>query len=131
MPTFLSPEWLRALDEAARASSGRGGDADAAPIVVEQRVTGTPWGEVTYHAVLGRDATVGSGDAESPHLVLITDYETALQLHSGSMNAQHAIASGRMKVRGQIDMLLRHADTLRAFGDLFREVRAKTESPQP
>ena len=126
VPTFLSPEWLRALDAAAHASQ-REGDAGTA-IVVEQQVTGTPWGDVTYHAVLGPEATIVSGSAESPHLVLITDYDTALQLHAGSVNAQHAIANGRMKVRGQIDVLRRHIDTLRAFGDIFGEVRVHTET---
>jgi hypothetical protein len=126
VPTFLSPEWLRALDEAAHTLEHQG-DADSA-IIIEQQVTGTPWGDVTYHAVLGPEAAVVPGSAESPHVVLITDYDTALQLHAGSVNAQHAIASGQMKVRGQIDVLLRHIDMLRAFSDIFRDVREHTDA---
>lgn len=128
MPKFLSPEWLRALDEAAHASGGDSDGGDVTQLVVEQRVTGTPWGDVTYHAILGAEAAVRTGSAQAPHVVLLTDYETALQLHAATLNAQDAIANDRMKVRGQVDVLVRHTDALRALGDLFLDVRAQTET---
>ena len=130
MPAFLSPEWIQALDDAARADGSRG-DLDHEPLVVEQRVTGTPWGEVIYHAQLGVDPHVAAGSADTPQLVIITDYETASAMHRGELNAQRAIAVGRMKVRGQVDALLRHSETLRAIGDLFGEVREHTEASSP
>jgi len=129
VPVFLSPEWLRDLDAAARASRALTND-DTESLVVEQRVTGTPNGDVSYHAVLGTDARVVPGPADAPDVVFVTDYDTALALRSGSLNAQHAIAAGRMKVRGHVGVLLRRAETLRAFGDIFRDVRATTETSE-
>jgi len=130
VPVFLSPEWLRDLDAAARASRALAND-DTEALVVEQRVTDAPGGDVTYHAVLGTDARVVAGPADAPDVVFVTDYDTAFALRSGTLNAQHAIAAGRMKVQGHVGVLLRKADTLRAFGDIFQDVRATTDPPEP
>jgi putative sterol carrier protein len=129
MSVFLSPEWIRELDQAARASDALKRSADTDTLVVEQRVTGGPTGDVTYHVVLGPAARVESGTAHSPDVILITDYDTASAVQAGSLNAQRAIAAGRMKVHGHMGVLLRHAEALRAVGDIFRDVRAATEAP--
>lgn len=129
MPVFLSPEWIRELDKAARASEALTSSAEARGIVIEQRVIGAPSGEITYHLVLGTDARVEAGPADTPDVVLVTDYETAFELQSGVLNAQRAIAAGRMKIQGHVGVLLQHAEALRAFGDVFRDVRASTEAP--
>ena len=128
MPTFLSAEWIRALDDAARASEALRAGEGSAPLVIEQRVTGTPFGDVTYHAILGVETSVAPGAASAPDLVLVTDYETAVELRDGTLNAQHAIATGRMKLRGHVEVLLRQAEMLRALGDVFGEVRTATEA---
>jgi hypothetical protein len=123
---FLSPEWIRDLDAIARSSTALAAP-DGTSLVIEQHVEGTPQGDVVYHLVIGRDPGVVSGSADHPDVVFVTDYETATDLHAGRINAQDAIAAGRLKLRGHLDVLLRHADVLSAVGDVFRALRADTE----
>jgi hypothetical protein len=124
VPEFLSPEWLSALDDAARASDGLAQTGREGTFVVEQRVTGVPNGEISYHARVDfAGGRVTPGRAETPDIILVTDYETALAIHRGETNAQRAIASGRMKLRGHVEVLLRRLDTLTALAEAVRATR--------
>jgi putative sterol carrier protein len=72
---------------------------------------------------------VRTGAASEPDVTVITDFETAVALHRGETNAQFAIASGGMKVRGAFDVLLRHATALDSLADAFSALRASTTFP--
>jgi putative sterol carrier protein len=128
--TFLSAEWLQDLDRAARASSALTETGHAGALVIEQQVTDTPTGDITYHVVIDADgARVASGPAPAANVVIATDFATAVSLHSGEMNAQRALASGHLKLRGDIDQLVRRAEALKALDDVFASVRAATTVP--
>jgi hypothetical protein len=129
---FLSREWLAELDAAARASDRLATLAPDTTLVVEQRVSGGPHGDVTYQLVIDRDGgRVETGSPGAPDIVLLTDYETGLALHHGEVNAQAAIAGRRMKLRGDIERLLGRAEALRALDDVFASVRAHTTAVAP
>jgi putative sterol carrier protein len=122
---FLSPGWIEELDAAARASSSF--TAFDVELVVEQRVSGTPDGEVRYHVVLGGDrARVQAGSAAAPDVVITTDYETARAIHEGRQNAQRAAGAGRLEVHGDLQKVLQHAAAFAALDDVFAELRAST-----
>lgn len=131
MPEFLSREWIEALDAAARAAT-LPADVAGVSIEVEQVVGDAPGGEIRYHLRLedGR-ARVYSGPAASPHLRLIADYDMAGRIHRGELNAQQALAAGRLKVQGQFAHLLRADEALRSLEDVFAEVRAATTYADP
>lgn len=130
MAEFLSPAWIEELDTAARASDALG--AFGGQLVVEQRVTDAPGGEIRYHVVLAADgARVHAGGAELPDLVITADYETACAIHDGRENAQRALAAGRMDVRGDLGHVREHSDALAALDDLFAQVRARTRHGNP
>ena len=126
MPEFLSAEWIEALDAAARAATMPAG-ATAVSIEVEQVVRDAPGGEIRYHLRLedGR-ARVHRGPSASPHLRLIADYEVAARMQRGELNAQEALAAGRLRVQGQFAHLLRADEALRSLEDVFAAVRAVT-----
>lgn len=128
MPEFLSPEWIEALDTAARAATVPT-DAAVVSIEVELVVRDAPGGEVRYHLRLadGR-ARVHGGPAASPHLRLIADYDIAARIQRGEVNAQQALAAGRLKVQGQgqFARLLGADEALRSLEDVFAAVRAAT-----
>jgi hypothetical protein len=126
VPEFLSPEWIEALDAAARAAVVPD-DIAAVSIEVEQVVRDGPRGEVRYHLHLedGR-ARVFPGPAASPHLRLIADYDAATRIQRGEVNAQEALAAGRLKVQGRFAQLVRADEALRALADVFAAVRAAT-----
>jgi hypothetical protein len=133
VPEFLSSEWIEALDAAARAATMPAGAA-AVSIEVEQVVRDAPGGEIRYHLRLeGGRARVHRGPAASPHLRLIADYDVAARIQRGELNAQEALAAGRLKVQGQFAHLLRADEALRSLEDVFAAVRASTtyEEPRP
>jgi hypothetical protein len=128
---FLSPEWLRALDAAARDATWP--PWDGAALVVEQRVHSVPGrGAVTYHLVLDASgARVAGGPAEDPTVVVETDHATAVALATGELNAQAALASGRWRLHGTTGRLAGRAAVLQAVGDVFAALRAGTTFPAP
>jgi putative sterol carrier protein len=129
VPEFLSAEWVDALDAAARGASLP--DAAAAlSLTVEQVVRDAPGGEARYHLHLeGREVRVRRGPAEAPDLRLFTDYDVAVRLQQGEINAQDALTTGRLKLQGRFERLLHASDALHALEDLFAPVRAATTYP--
>jgi putative sterol carrier protein len=125
VPEFLSAEWIDALDAAARAAVLL--DDAAASITVEQVVRDAPGGETRYHLRIrdGR-ARVHGGPADAPDLRLFADYDLAVRLQRGELNAQEALAIGRLKIQGRFERLVRVDDALRALEDVFAPVRAAT-----
>ena len=122
MAEFLSQEWIAELDAAA-ASLRSGSDAR---LTIEQRIHGVPGlagADVIYHLVIEPSAArVASGAASAPDVTITTDYETARALHEGRTTAQHALVSGRYKVRGRLTALR----VLTELDDAFAPVRART-----
>jgi putative sterol carrier protein len=126
VPEFLSWEWIEALDAAARGAT-LPADAAAASIEVEQVVHDAPGGEVRYHLRLeGGRVRVHPGPAATPHLRLIADSDLAVRLQRGEINAQEALAAGRLKMQGQFAQLVRADEQLRSLEDVFAAVRAVT-----
>ena len=131
MAEFLSDEWIRALGHAARAAGDSGTGDDV--LVVEPVVREVPGrGEVRYRVMCDttvRDVTSGS-DAPAD-VRLETDYPTAAALARGELNAQTALADGRLIVTGDVARLAGHASAVAKLGDLFAAVRASTTFPAP
>jgi len=131
---FLSDEWIRALGAAARAAYAAR-DADAEVLVVEPVVRDVPGrGEIRYRVTC--DTTVRDVTGPSPHdapadVRLETDYPTAAALARGEVNAQHALADGRLTVSGDVARLAGHASAIAKLGDLFAALRATTSFPAP
>lgn len=127
MAEFLSDAWIADLDRAARAAPDLATAADAAPVVVEQRVRRGDHTEVAYHLVFGPSgARVQPGAADAPDLVIVTDEETARRLAHGTLNAQQAAVAGRLKLRGHAERLRDAGELLHAAGDVFQRVREVT-----
>jgi hypothetical protein len=130
---FLSDEWIRELGRAARGAGDHA--AVDAVLVVEPVVRGVPGrGEVCYRVTC--DATVldvtASSVSDAPADVrLETDYATAVALARNELNAQTALADGRLTVSGDVARLAGHAAAVARLGDLFAAVRASTTFPAP
>lgn len=131
VPEFLSPAWVAELDTALRSSALRAGEQD--PALVYQLEAHDDDGVVrTHHITIGPDgARALDGSASEPDLVLVTDAETALALHRNDCNAQAAIASGRLRIRGDLEAFSRHASTIASLGDLFATLRSSTTATAP
>ena len=113
---YLSPEWFEQLDaESAALGDHRGGggaDASRPVVVLQQVVTGTPFGDVRYRveirdgqALLLGPATQSLHVEGSPVVTITSDWETACSVASGKVSAHRALIEGRLKVRWRVPAL--------------------------
>jgi putative sterol carrier protein len=125
---FLSDVWIAALDAALRASVE---PADREGFVLEQVVFDVPSrGTVRYCLAIDGDGARVTRDAE-PDLRLTTDYATAVAIARGTTNAQSALAAGRLRIGGSMELFAARADALLVLGDIAARVRADTEYDEP
>ncbi|MDQ1466965.1 MAG: hypothetical protein QOH10_1380 [Actinomycetota bacterium] len=133
MLRFLSSEWLQAFDGILRADGELAARFAASPIAIAQEVT-TGDALIRYLVVL--DAAGGRVEVESDaaavsgiqaDVTFVCDRETAAGLARGEVNAQRALTSGRLKLRGDVDRLAAAGRALAGLGDVLAELRASTE----
>lgn len=139
MLAYLSPAWVAALDHAARADAALAEATRDVALVVEQRVTGGPQGDVTYHLAFDHGAvSVGAGPADrgdaaagatadAPVVRFTLDHETAVDIARGVGSAQRAFMAGTLQVGGDLRVLLDHQLVLSALHDVFAAVRDQTD----
>jgi len=123
VPEFLSAAWLDRLDELAQASVDLADAADGS-VVIEQQVVRADGDTVVYHLVLGvGPARVHAGAADRADLTLVATEDAARGIHDGTTNAQGCLAEGTLRLRGNPDVLTRHAALLDRIGDVFADAR--------
>ena len=116
MARFLTQAWIDALNEAAAGHA-------MPPLSLTLRHL---IGEVIY-VVRVEDGGVRASLEDAPaDVTFVEDYETAAAIARGELAPQQAVMSGRLKVTGDVSVLLRHADALRAVEDAFAAARAST-----
>ena len=152
MARFLSPEWFEDVrrhagtPDAEHAPGGgkRNGGAGAPAggespaLVLEQVVTGTPYGEVRYLVVVeegtahiastgGAGGTGGVGDATpGADLTVTSAWETAVAIARGDLSAQVALMEGQLRIRGNLARLPDVSARLARNDPVPEEVRRAT-----
>jgi len=123
---FLSHEWVAAMDTAAQTL------VVGTAMTIDQVVTAVPGrGEVRYRLVFGPSGSrVEVECTGTPDISLTTDYATAVGLARGAVNAQEALARGRLRVGGNTNALVARSDALASIGDAFASLRDRTEYPE-
>ena len=116
MPRFLSPDWVRELDDAVRDRDlGEPGDAtglvgSSGTFTVHQVVTGTPDGDVVLVLQVEdgrmRVALGGPGDVGDADVTVSLGYADAAALSAGDLAIGEALAGGRIRVRGDLSVLV-------------------------
>ena len=124
---YLSPAWIDAAGAAVAGDDRLGASLAGVSLVVEQTVTGGPDGDVTW-ALAVDDGTVAitPGPAARSDLRLTTDYATAAAVATGGLSAQRAFVEGRLRVGGDLSLLVAHQRALAAVDDALAGVRART-----
>jgi putative sterol carrier protein len=130
MLRFLSDEWIQALHDAAASDDDLADRTADVSLTIEQEVTGGPDGDVTFHLVLDHGSvSVGPGPAPAATVRFHQDYATAASIAMGHGSAQRAFMTGRLRVGGDLRVLLDHNEVLAQIGDVFAAVRQRTEAP--
>jgi putative sterol carrier protein len=121
---YLSLAWIDRLTAEVARSEHMQEVADAHRIGVTQVVVDGPEGDVTYHLVVGDgDARFGAGPAEPEDVRMEQDWDTAVAVATGSMNAQDAFINGHIRLYGDQHKLLDAQPVFGALDTVFSNVR--------
>jgi hypothetical protein len=150
MARFLSEAWFEEIESARADGSDPSGSENATHpadrLVLQQVVTGTPEGEVSYLVVIeeGRarverppaasgaeqPATGGGdragGDRAGVDLTITCDWQTATAIAQGGLSTQRALMQGRLRVRGTPTAVLGRSLQLANIDPVPPEVRKNT-----
>ena len=117
MLTFLSPAWVEAVDQALR----------AAQLASDERLS------IAHRVDDGRGYRIEVDEHGARALVAVEadvtffeNYATACAIARGELTAQEAVASGRLRVRGDVGRLGRHTALLTAVADALSTLRPQT-----
>ena len=125
MAKFLSQEWADDVLAALNGSDDVRGAIKGVQLCIQQVVTGAPDGEVTYWTKLDDGTVSGAlGEASDADVTITQDYDTAVAMNSGELNAQAAFMQGKLKVTGNMGKLLQNQGAMQALGPVLSSVAA-------
>lgn len=128
MVRYLSDEWMDEADRALRASEALAEATADLDLTVAYEVAGAPDGKRAYalcfdHGSVSLQAEVPAG---AP-VTFALDYPTATEIARGDLSAQAAFMQGRLKLGGDVNVLIRDGAALDGVTDALAELRARTE----
>lgn len=131
MAQFLSSEWVAELDEAVQASDPLHEAMTDVDLTIQQVVTNgsTPDdADTAWHVVVSRGSVrVHPGRATDPSVTFTQDRATALAVGRGELSAQAAFMLGKLRLGGDVSLLMTHQSAFMGLEDVFADVRSHTE----
>ena len=123
MAKFLSQEWADDVLGALNGSDDVRGAIKGVQLCIQQVVTGAPEGETTYWTKFADGKVSGAiGDAGDADVTITQDYDTAVAMNKGELNAQAAFMQGKLKVTGNMGKLLQNQGAMQALGPVLSAV---------
>ena len=124
---YLSLEWIDALTRGVAASAAIAAVANEHTVGITQTVTGGPEGDVTYHLQIADGAaTFGPGAAWPEDVRFEQEWDTAVAVATGTLNAQQAFITGRIRLTGDQQKLVATTPVFVALDSVFTTVREFT-----
>ncbi len=124
---YLSLAWLRELSREVAESETLTALAADHTIGITQTVTDGPEGHVTYHLQVGDGtASFGAGPADPEDVRMEQEWDTAVAVATGEMNAQEAFITGRILLFGNQQALMEAQPVFAALDAVFSTVRQRT-----
>lgn len=119
---FLTDEWAAAVTEAANKSEAFK-QAAAGKSVKAQNVVTTPEGETKYwFSLQDGQAKVEMGEIADAEATLTSDYDSAVALTKGELNATSAYMSGKLKIQGDLMKLMGLQGVFGALPQVFKDL---------
>ena len=104
---FLSQEWADTLKTTLNADDAFKQAAAGKTASIQQVIGGADGDDIHYWIRIADDAIdMGVGDTESPDATITQSYETAVALAKSELSAVTAFMTGKIKVGGNMGMLL-------------------------
>lgn len=124
---YLSNEWIKAVSDGIKSNSEIIAVARENSVSITQIITGTPNGDVTYH-LESRDGTISfaSGPATVSDIAFTQDWQTAVGVATGQINAQEAFISGKIRFKGDHERVIATQPLFLALDAVFSAVNANT-----
>lgn len=127
MIRYLSLDWINALSAEVAGNDHLRQIAETHRIGVTQVVSNGPEGDVTYHLSVGDgSASFGAGPAEPEDVKMEQDWDTAVAVATGELNAQEAFIGGRIRLFGDQQKLLDSQPVFGALDAVFSSIREHT-----
>lgn len=124
---YLSLDWIRELTREVGDSETLAELAKVHTIGVTQVVVDGPEGDVTYHLqVRDGSAAFGAGPADPEDVKMEQDWQTAVAVATGELNAQEAFVTGRIRLWGSQQALMEAHPVFGALDTVFSTVRERT-----
>ena len=124
---YLSLAWIRELTREVAESDTLAELAKEHTVGVTQVVTDGPEGDVIYHLqVADGEARFGAGLADPEHVRMQQDWDTAVAVATGELNAQEAFVTGRIQLAGDRAALMDAQPVFGALDGVFASVRERT-----
>lgn len=118
---YLSDQWIRRADSALT-----GLHPLATDLAVGFVVLGGPEGKRSYTLRLGPDTVGLQSGTDHAGVTMTLDWEVATEIAQGEGSAQRAFLDGRLKIGGDVGMLLGHQKELADIDDHLEALRAET-----
>lgn len=123
---YLSDEWIKAVADDIASDAALAAVAASHSVSVTQIVSDTPFGDVTYHLACHEGVvTFGKGSAPSD-IVFSQDYQTAVDVALGHLNAAEAFVNGKVRFTGDHEKVIAAQPFFAALDAVFTRVRART-----
>ncbi len=114
---FLSEEWATAYSEALASHDGFQGAIASANLGLQFNVSDAPSGPVGYYiSISNGSANVALGELADADATISSDYDTAAGISKGDMNTQTAFMTGKIKVTGNLAVLMMNQNIISQWG---------------
>jgi putative sterol carrier protein len=113
---FLSDEWLSEVETRLNSNEGFQTAAKGQAARLQQQISGTPAGDVSYGFVLdGGKVAMTKGEIENPEATVSQDYATAVAVSKLELSGQQAFMQGKLKVSGNLMKIMQLQGALAAM----------------
>jgi putative sterol carrier protein len=113
---FLSDDYMEAATAALGADAAFGNATANVSLGIQFQVTEAPEGEVAYYLTIGNgSAEMATGTLEGADVTIASSYETAVSLSKGDLNTQMAFMTGKIKVSGNMAVLMMNQGAINAW----------------
>lgn len=118
---YLSDQWMQRADSALTGLQPLSTDLSIGFVVV-----GGPEGQRSYTLRLGPDTVGIQPGTDDAGVTMTLDWEVATGIAQGAGSAQRAFLDGRLKIGGDVGLLLGHQKELADIDDHLGALRAET-----
>jgi len=125
--TYLSDEWLDRAADALAASSELAERTAELDLTIGYVVAGTASGKVGYSIHFDHGTTSLERPGGSATVSFELDYPTAAAIAQGEVSAQAAFMQGRLKLVGDVNVMIRDGAVLDGVTDALADLRADTD----